>query len=102
MTMIDEQEDCPVPSAPHRTTAGYVYLADQMAGHNVHEVDAHVVQVHGLLGDLPVARVTVPVGSNIAMPIDFEYPDDLHTFIQRLQAAEDRLRAVRKAAVTPR
>lgn len=100
MTMIEQ--DAPVPSAPHLTAAGFVYLADVQAGHDIMAMDAQVVQVHGLLGDVPVARITVPMGGGVAMPVDFEYPDDLHAIILRLQAAEDHLRTVRKKGVTTR
>lgn len=87
-----------IPRAPHLTAAGLVWLADVMSHHNVHTVDAQVVQVNALTGTVPVARVTVPAGDNVAMPIDFEYPDDLHAIILRLQAAEDELRRVRRGS----
>lgn len=81
------------PEPPHITVAGHLDKANRLSTLDPRQIDAQLVYVNApYADDVPVARLTVPLGEGHAEALDFTYPADVRTLIRRLMAVEDALR----------
>lgn len=80
------------PAPPYITIAGHLSQASRLSHLDPRQIDAQLVYVHApYADDVPVARLTVPLGDGHAEALDFTYPADVRTLIRRLQAVEEEL-----------